>query len=59
MTDKVWSIPAAAAQLSVGRSKMFDLIRRGEVETFRWNGRQYIRDDVLRAFIARISGVAA
>jgi hypothetical protein len=57
--DKIWSLPAAQKQLSIGTTKMFDLIKRGEIKTFRWETRQFIRDDELRRFIARISGAEA
>jgi|GEM_PF-5627231 len=56
--DKIWSLPGAQERLCIKKTKMFDLIKRGEVVTFRWQGRQYVKDDELRRFIARISTAA-
>jgi excisionase family DNA binding protein len=43
-----------AAQLRIGRSRMFDLIRRGEVLSVKVGGSRRIPYDSLRAYVNRL-----
>ena len=49
------SVEEAAAQLSIGRSRMFDLIRRGEVLSVKVGGSRRIPYDSLRAYVDRLT----
>ena len=48
------SIEESAAQLRIGRSRMFDLIRRGEVLSVKVGGSRRIPYDSLRAYVGRL-----
>ncbi len=50
------TIPAAARLLSLSRSTVYDLIRRGQLETVKVGGARRIRVDALRAFERSLSG---
>jgi excisionase family DNA binding protein len=48
------SVEEGAAQLRIGRSRMFDLIRRGEVLSVKVGGSRRILHDSLRAYVNRL-----
>ena len=48
------SVEEAAAQLRIGRSRMFDLIRRGEVLSVKVGGSRRIPYDSVRAYVAQL-----
>lgn len=50
-----YNVNEAAAAVGVGRTKLYDLINRGELQTFRLDGRTLIRADVLASFVDRVS----
>ncbi len=54
-----FNVNEACRAIGVGRTKVYDLINRGELETFRLDGRTLIRADDLAAFIDRVSGKRA
>ena len=49
------SVEEGAAQLRIGRSRMFDLIRRGEVLSVKVGGSRRIPYDSLRAYVDRLT----
>lgn len=49
----------AANRLSVGRSKVYELIRTGELPSIKIGGCRRITTEALEAFVQRISGVKA
>lgn len=51
-----FNVNEACRAIGVGRTKIYDLINRGDIETFRLDGRTLIRADVLAAFVDRVSG---
>ena len=48
------SIEESAAQLRIGRSRMFDLIRRGEVLSVKVGGSRRIPYDSLKDYVNRL-----
>jgi excisionase family DNA binding protein len=48
------SIEESAAQLRIGRSRMFDLIRRGEVLSVKVGGSRRIPYDSLRDYVRKL-----
>lgn len=50
---------AAAHRLSIGRSKVYELIRTGELPSIKIGGCRRITTEALEAFVKRISGVKA
>ena len=48
------SIEESAAQLRIGRSRMFDLIRRGEVLSVKVGGSRRIPYESLRAYVGKL-----
>ena len=48
------SVEEGAAQLRIGRSRMFDLLRRGEVLSVKVGGSRRIPYDSLRAYVNRL-----
>ena len=53
-TPLLLSVEEGAAQLRIGRSRMFDLIRRGEVLSVKVGGSRRIPYDSLRAYVDRL-----
>jgi excisionase family DNA binding protein len=47
-----WRVPEAAAALGLGRSKTYELIRKGEIPTIMLGGVLRIPADALRRLIA-------
>lgn len=50
-----YNVNEAAQAVGVGRTKLYELINRGELQTFRLDGRTLIRADVLSSFVDRVS----
>ena len=50
MEPLLQSIPDAAKALSVGRSKLYELISNGELQTVTIGRRRLVRTDSIRAF---------
>ena len=48
-----YSVKDAAAQLSMSRAKMFDLIGRGVVQSLKIDGKRLVPDSALRELIAQ------
>ena len=48
------SVEEAAAQLRIGRSRMFDLIRRGKVLSVKVGGSRRIPYDSLKAYVGNL-----
>ena len=48
------SVEESAAQLRIGRSRMFDLIKRGEVLSVKVGGSRRIPHDSLRDYVKRL-----
>jgi excisionase family DNA binding protein len=48
----LWRVPEAAAALGFGRSKIYELIRKGEIPTIMLGGVLRIPADALRKLIA-------
>jgi excisionase family DNA binding protein len=48
------SVEEAAAQLRIGRSRMFDLIRRGEVLSVKVGGSRRVPYDSVKAYVDRL-----
>jgi excisionase family DNA binding protein len=48
----LWRVPEAAAALGCGRSKLYELIRRGEIPTITLGGMLRIPADSLKKLIA-------
>ena len=56
MTHKLsYNVNEAAKAVGVGRTKLYELINRGDLQTFRLDGRTLIRADVLASFVDRVS----
>jgi hypothetical protein len=53
-----YNVNDACQAIGIGRTKMYELIKRGELQTFTLDGRTLIRADVLRAFVDRLSHAA-
>jgi excisionase family DNA binding protein len=53
-----YTVDEAAKGIGVSRSKIYKLVREGELTTFKWCGRTLIRADVLQAALDRASGAA-
>jgi excisionase family DNA binding protein len=53
------SVEEGAAQLRIGRSRMFDLIRRGEVLSVKVGGSRRIPYDSLKAYVDRLTEQAS
>lgn len=49
------TVTAAASALSLSRSTVYELIRRGEIESVKIGGTRRIRPDALEAFRARLA----
>jgi excisionase family DNA binding protein len=47
-----WSAEEAAEQLGIGRSIMFDLIRKGDVRSVKIGKRRIVPDTALREYMA-------
>lgn len=54
-----YNVNEAAKAVGVGRTKLYELINRGDLQTFRLDGRTLIRADVLTSFVDRVSGQVA
>ena len=48
-----YSVKDAAAQLSMGRTKMFDLIGRGVVQSIKIDGKRLVPEASLRELVAK------
>ncbi len=48
-----YSVKDAAAQLSMSRTKMFELIGRGDVQSLKIDGKRLVPDSALRTLIAK------
>ena len=48
------SVEEAAAELRIGRSRMFELIRRGEVVSVRVSGSRRVIRDSLKTYVDRL-----
>ena len=48
-----YSVKDAAALLSMSRTKMFELIGRGDVQSLKIDGKRLVPDSALRALIAK------
>jgi excisionase family DNA binding protein len=48
------SVEEAAAQLRIGRSRMFDLIRRGEVLSVKVGGSRRVPYDSVKTYVDRL-----
>ena len=48
-----YSVKDAATQLSVGKTKMFDLIGRGVVKSIKIDGKRLIPDSALKELVAK------
>jgi excisionase family DNA binding protein len=53
-TPLLLSVEEAAAQIRVGRSRMFELIRRGEVLSVKVGGSRRVPYDSLRAYVDQL-----
>jgi len=53
MTKLLLSIPGAAERLSIGRSKLYELLTNGEIAPIRIGRAVRIPADELHAFVAR------
>lgn len=53
-----YNVNDACHVIGIGRTKMYELIKRGEIKTFALDGRTLIRADVLAAFVDRLSHAA-
>jgi excisionase family DNA binding protein len=58
-TPLLLSVEEGAAQLRIGRSRMFDLIRRGEVLSVKVGGSRRIPYDSLQAYVDRLTEEAS
>ncbi|MFN0095068.1 MAG: helix-turn-helix domain-containing protein [Dehalococcoidia bacterium] len=57
MADKLlFSIPDAAARLSLGRSKLYELIARGDIAVVRIGRSVRVSARALEAYAARLEG---
>lgn len=54
-----YTVNEAAAAIGVSRSKIYALVREGELSVFKWCGRTLIRADVLQDACDRASGQRA
>lgn len=54
-----YTVDEASAAIGISRSKFYELVRMGEIQTFKWCGRTLVRADVLRAAVDKASGRAA
>lgn len=60
MTEKLsYTVDEAASAIGVSRSKVYSLVREGQISTFKWCGRTLIRADVLQRALDLASGRAA
>jgi len=48
-----FTVPEAARVIGIGKSKMWELIARREVEAIKLAGRTLVRQDTLASFVAR------
>jgi excisionase family DNA binding protein len=53
-TSLLLSVEESAAQLRIGRSRMFELIRRGEVLSVKVGGSRRVPYDSLRDYVKRL-----
>ena len=53
MQQICYSLKDAAAQLSMSRTKMFELIGRGDVQSLKIDGKRLVPDSALRELIAK------
>ncbi|CAL9304259.1 helix-turn-helix domain-containing protein [Streptomyces achromogenes] len=53
------TVPEVAAQLKVGRTKVYDLIRTNRLASIKVDGCRRIPHDAVRSFIRRQMGEAA
>ena len=51
-----YNVSEAAAALGVSRTTIYNMVREGELETFKWAGRTLIRKDVIQRALDRASG---
>ena len=51
-----YSPKEACEAMGISRASYYRLLRAGEIETFKWFGKRYVRADVLRNFINAKSG---
>lgn len=54
-----YTVNEAASAIGVSRSKIYELVREKQLETFKWCGRTLIRADVLQRAVDRASGRVA
>ena len=52
-----YSIPEAAELLAIGRTYVYDLIRRGDLPTVKSGRRRLIRHEALVAYLDTLEGV--
>jgi len=48
------SVGEAAALMSVSRAKLYELITRGEIPSFKLDGRRLVRVEALRAYLIKL-----
>jgi excisionase family DNA binding protein len=50
----LYDVTEACAQLSIGRSKLFELIASGEIRAVKIGSRRFVPHDSLRAYVDRL-----
>jgi excisionase family DNA binding protein len=53
MRDPLLTIPEACEYLRLGRSKVFDLLKRGEIKYLRQGPRRFVRESFLEDYLSR------
>jgi excisionase family DNA binding protein len=53
MRDPLMTIPEVCEALRLGRSKVFDLLRRGEIRYLRQGPRRFVRQSFLEDYLAK------
>jgi excisionase family DNA binding protein len=57
-TKLLYSVTEAASVLSLGRTKVYELVRTGVIRSVRIDGSRRIKADDLRAYVARLGEAA-
>lgn len=57
-TSAQFTVNQVKKRLNISHSTFYRRVREGEIKTYTWHGRTYIRADHLEALLARISGRA-
>jgi excisionase family DNA binding protein len=58
MAQLLHRIEGVAAQLDVGRTTVYEIVKRGELQTVHIGRRALVTDDSLRAYVARLAADA-